>query len=271
MTEPSTTIRAITDREVLQAYFSKDRIGCAYQLGDLDDAYFPWCKWWGTFDDKDELDFALLYYVGLSVPVTVTYGDAARIEHALTELHGTLPDRFYCHILEEHLPGLQRHYDVSDLRPRQRLALRVEDYEPSEWDGDVVRLGHRDTAQIMALYGHYPDNFFEPYQLETGLYFGIHDGTAGPLVSIGGIHLVSEANDVAVIGNIVTHPEFRDRGLARRVIRRLLGEVFERVSLVALNVDVGDVASVKTFQYFDFEFHHRFYEGVVKRSLLPKS
>jgi ribosomal protein S18 acetylase RimI-like enzyme len=264
----TTLIKPIDDRDVLHGFLSADRAACAYQLGDLDDAYFPWCDWWGAYDG-DELKLVLLLYKGLSVPVTLTYGDSAYVEELFEAVYHQLPDRFYCHVLEGHLPGLARHYETEELHLMLRMALGRDEYAPRQVDLDVVRLGHRHTAQIVSLYEHYPDNFFEPYQLETGLYFGILDRSGGDLVSIAGIHVLSNAYDIGVIGNLVTHPEHRGKNLATRVTGRLLNEVFERVSLAALNVDEANTAALRTYQTFGFRPHHRYYEGLVKRRMLP--
>lgn len=110
------------------------------------------------------------------------------------------------------------------------------------------------------LYEHYPDNFFEPYQLETGLYFGVRDEDIG-LASIAGIHVVSESHDVAVIGNFVTHPERRGRGYASACTARLLSELFETVSLVALNVQEDNEPAQRMYRNFGFEENNVFYEG----------
>jgi ribosomal protein S18 acetylase RimI-like enzyme len=127
-------------------------------------------------------------------------------------------------------------------------------------DVEVRRLGHRDTASIMKLYEHYPDNFFEPYQLETGYYFGVRDEDLG-LASIAGIHVISEDHDVAVIGNFLTHPARRGRGLASACTERLLRELFDNVSLVALNVQEDNEPAVRMYGNFGFEQNNVFYEG----------
>ena len=210
-----------------------------------------------------------LLYKGLSVPVTLTYGDKSLVGPLLAEIYHRLPDRFYTHAWEGHLPGLQEHYECDELSLRLRMVLGRDAFTRQPVDGDVVRLGHRDTARIVSLYDHYPDNFFEPYQLETGLYFGLHDGPGGPLISIGGIHVLSAEYDVAAIGNLVTHPAYRGRNLAKRVTSRLLNEVFERVSLVALNVSEENHPAVRLYEGFGFAHNHRFYEGMVRRRMIP--
>ena len=266
-----TIVREIKDKDLLHSFYSKDRVAYAYQLGDLDEAYFPWCKWWGAFDSEtDELETAILLYSGLSVPVTLIAGKGEPLDDLLTEVYSDLPDRFFCQVGEDHLEVLSKHYDTNALTARLRMANGASGFERAPRDPHVVRLGHSDTARIVELYTHYPDNFFEPYQLETGLYFGIHDGSGGPLVSIAGIHVLSEEFDVAVVGNLVTHDAHRGKQLARRVTGRLMNELFERVSLVALNVAEDNLPAIKIYEHFRFEPHLRFFDGMVKRSLMPK-
>ena len=266
-----TIVREIKNKELLHSFYSRDRVIYAYQLGDLDDAYFPWCKWWGGFNpETDELETIILLYSGLSVPVVMISGNCERLADLLGEVHSALPDRFHCQVAEDHIDIMARDYDISGLTARSRMALYRDDFVKAPRDPQVVRLGHSDTARIVELYRHYPDNFFEPYQLESGLYFGIHDGSGGPLVSAAGIHVLSEAFDVAVVGNLVTHDSFRGKQMARRVTGRLLNELFERVSLVALNVAEDNVPAVRTYQHYKFEPYFRFFDGTVKRSLISK-
>jgi predicted GNAT family acetyltransferase len=111
----------------------------------------------------------------------------------------------------------------------------------------------------MALYRFYPDNFFEPYQLESGFYYGIR--VDGRLVSVAGVHLVSERFDVGVLGNIVTHPDHRGRGLSTRCTGYLLEALFERVARVALDVDEGNAAAMACFEQFGFRPRCALVEG----------
>jgi hypothetical protein len=259
-------IRAVTDRELIHASLVKDRIGNVYMLGYLDPHYDTWCRWWGAFAGKEgELKTLLLLYEGLSFPVGLLVGEKRYVKALLDACYHELPDRFFCHIRENHLELFQELYDTSEMRRSVRMALDRSKFEPVEVQPHVTRLGHRDTAQIVALYETYPDNLFEPYQLESGLYFGIHRRSGGNLISIAGIHVVSEANDVAVVGNVVTHPKYRKNKLATMVMGRLLNELFERVSLVALNVTANDDAALRTMKRFKFEPSLPFLEGQVRR------
>jgi predicted GNAT family acetyltransferase len=140
-----------------------------------------------------------------------------------------------------------------------RMGLTKANYRAMPASGEVVELSHRDTGDIMKLYHHYPDNFFEPALLDTGLYFGV-PGDDG-LRSVAGIHLLSQKYDVAAIGNIVTHADFRGKGYATRCVGTLLDALFKRVSHVTLNVEVDNEAAIACYQKFGFTEHHPFLEG----------
>ena len=250
----------INDREELREFLLHDKIANAYLLGDLDPDYFPWCEWWGTRDDGGELESLMLLYKGLSLPAVWTVGSTDGLSTLFQECRTSLPSRFHFHLMERHLPPIKRQYEIADLQEMQRMGLHRSDYESLGRDPRVRRLNHNDTAAIMRLYEHYPDNFFEPSQLETGLYFGI-DGDDGELASIAGIHVVSEEYDVAAIGNLVTRPDVRGQGMATVCTGRLLDELFERVSLVALNVRHDNLPAISVYENFGFQENSLFWEG----------
>ena len=252
-------VEKLSDREELRTFLRRDRLANAYLLGNLDPSYFQFCRWYGSRSDDGELSNLMLVYLGLSLPVVFMSGNGDGLEKFLRESRDIVPDRFHFHVLEEQMPALQSVYPTSGAAAMIRMGLEREDFEGVEQDDRVERLGHRDTAAIMELYEHYPDNFFEPYQLESGLYFGIRGEDR--LVSMGGVHVVSEEHDVAVIGNLVTHSAHRGEGLATAVTARLVEELFDRVSLLALNVGRENAPAVQLYENFGFQSNNVFYEG----------
>jgi GNAT superfamily N-acetyltransferase len=250
----------IRDREELRTFLLRDKLANAYLLGDLDPDYFPFCEWWGARDDDGELESLMLLYKGLSLPAVWSVGSKEGFAQLLRRYRSALPNRFHFHLMGRHLPSVKQTYDLADVREMRRMGLRRSDYSSLGHDSRVRRLGHSDTAAIMRLYEHYPDNFFEPSQLETGLYFGV-DGEDDELKSIAGVHVLSEAYDVAAIGNLVTHPDARGQGLATACTGRLLDELFERVSLVALNVRRDNLPAISVYENFGFDENSTFWEG----------
>ncbi len=266
-TTPSPGARAVVgdvcdlsvDDPTLLAYLRADALDSAYMLGDLDQPYAEHGRWFGLRDDDGALRALLLLYTGLSKPAVLTSGAADDVEALLTAARATLPRHFYAHIREHHHGPLSVLYEVREPKRMLRMGLRKPDYRAIGDPAGVEPLSHRDTGAMMRLYRYYPDNFFEPALLDTGLYFGVREGHE--LVSVAGIHVLSEKNNVAAIGNIVTHGEHRGSGLATRCVRRLLDELFERVDGVALNVECDNTSALTCYGKFGFTTRYEFIEG----------
>ena len=245
------------DDPELAALLSKDPITSAYMLGDLDMPYAEHCRWYGL--NEEGLRGVILLYSGLSMPAVLTKGDPEDVEALIEATHLNLPRRFYCHIRSEHKRALECYFDLYGLKNMIRMGLTKKEYNPtSETDG-VAPLTHRDTGDIMKLYQHYPDNFFEPALLDTGMYFGIRE--EGELLSVAGLHVLSERYDVAAIGNIVTHATHRGQGHASRCIQALLDALFGKVTHVTLNVRRENTAAIACYQKFGFTERYPFVEG----------
>lgn len=253
-------VEKLVDREELRSFLMSDPLANAYLLGNLDPAYFQFCEWFGSRDEEGKLRNLLLVYRGLSIPVVFSSGNGEGLGSFLDESRAILPKRFHFHVLEEQMGALKATYSPEGATRMIRMGQDRALYKATTIDERVERLGHRDTGAIMELYSHYPDHFFEPYQLETGLYFGIRDEEEA-LMSIAGVHVVSETHDVAVIGNLVTHSSHRGKGLATLCTARLIAELFERVSLLALNVGEENTVAIKLYENLGFRANNVFYEG----------
>ncbi len=248
------------DRSELQEFLTRDKLANAYLLGDLDPDYFPFCDWFGTRAPDGTLESVLCHYTGLSLPSVLAIGSEVGVEALLKDCRDGILERFHFHVTRPHLETLKQQFDLHQLRKMRRMGLHRSKYDNPRDARAVRRLDHGDTAAIMRLYEHYPDNLFEPSQLETGYYFGVDDGT-GELLSIAGVHVVSEDYDVAAIGNLVTHPQARGQGYATACTGRLLDELFEEVSLVALNVREDNSPAISVYTSFGFQQNTTFWEG----------
>ncbi len=266
-TEPSEHARAMVsevvelkvDDDSLATYLLSDPLSNAYMLGDLEEPYAEHGRWFGLRDDAGDVRSVLLLYDGLSVPAVLTSGAADDVEALLGAARTTLPRKFYAHIRDAHRGPLTVFYELRDAKRMLRMGLHRDKYNPVGDATGVEPLSHRDTGPMMRLYRHYPDNFFEPALLDTGLYFGLREDNE--LLSVAGIHVLSEKNNVAAIGNIVTHGDHRGRGLATHCVRRLLDELFNRVEVVALNVEGTNTSAITCYERFGFVTHYEFYEG----------
>lgn len=258
-------VSRITNRSAIARLLDDQPVENADLLGYLDPGYAEACTWWGR-TLNGALDTLVLVYDGLSRPGLFTAGNAGGVRPILRDAGRSLPQRVTGHYRPSHRePVLTAFRDLGRTKHMTRMVLQRENAALQD-DGRAVRLTHADTAQIMRLYGHWPDHFFEPFQLESGLYFGIR--AEGELVCIAGIHNLSKTYDVATIGNLVTHPEHRGRGYASSCTERLVRETFAHVSRVTLDVEAGNEPAMRTFGRLGFREQAAFFEGEL--ALLPQ-
>jgi GNAT superfamily N-acetyltransferase len=257
------TPEIVVDRQVLRALCLQDPITAAYLLGDLE-SQPEHCRWYGAWG-LGALRGVYLVYQGLSLPALISFGAADAVGEAMREFQAELPSRTMVHLMPEHLAVIDPHFRLESLRSMVRMGLRRERFEPApEATWQVEELGHRDTGPIMELFQHYPDHFFEPTQLGTRHYYGIK--IDGRLRSVAGVHVVSA--DVACLGNIVTHPDFRGRGLSTACTSFLCQCLLdEGVSLLALNVARHNRSAVRVYEKLGFLEHSTYLEALATLSL----
>lgn len=257
-------VEKLDDKEELRDFLVEDKLANAYILGNLTPDFFPFCDRWGARDGNGNLGTVLFVYDGLSLPVVTMAGANPLFQEFMATVQPWLPDRFQFQALDTHIDTLKSLFDIDDARKRYRMGLHRTDYSPKgvleNSSTDIKRLEHRDTSAIMELYKHYPDNFFQPSQLDTGYYFGI-PGNDGSLLSIAGVHVVNEKDDIAVVGNMLTHPSARGEGLGTMVCEKLLNELFQEFSLVGLNVSVDNDPALQMYRNVGFEINNTFWKG----------
>lgn len=141
-----------------------------YELGDLDDFFWPYTIWYGMRDEA-ALQAVCLIYTGESLPVLLAThddpGDAMR--RLLHDALHLFPARLYAHLDPALVPLLADTYRIASHGLHWKMGL----VDPSRLDqhamGEVIKLAPTDRAQIEQLYAvSYPGNWFDPRMLETG-------------------------------------------------------------------------------------------------------
>ncbi|WBB90786.1 GNAT family N-acetyltransferase [Verrucosispora sp. WMMC514] len=240
-------VRAEHDRAVLAGLLSRDPVLHAYQLGDLDDFFWPYTSWFRRGDS------VVLLYHGAVPPTLLAFARPAQVGAVaalLGEVAPVLPARLSAHLspgLESALGGTFR---VTAAGPHRKMALtdraRLAAVTPA---GEV--LGRADLPRLHELYAAaYPGNWFDPRMVDTGRYVGVRDGEL--LVAVAGVHVVSAAHRVAAVGNVTTRPGWRGRGLAGAVVARLCGLLAAEVDHVTLNVAADNPVAVRLYERLGF-------------------
>lgn len=120
-------------------------------------------------------------------------------------------------------------------------------------DDAVKVIAREDLPALQVLFETDPlaGDFFHPGLLDTGFYLGLW--REGVLAAAGGIHVIDEANGVAAIGNVTTHPQWRRQGLSRRVVATLCRRLLAKVAVVGLNVRQDNPAALGLYRALGFQ------------------
>lgn len=252
---------SLHDKDIIEQTLRRNSLIHFYELGDLDDFFWPYTTWYGLEEDEQVKEIALLY-TGLQLPILLGITDElAAMRVLLQGLLPLLPRRFYSHLSGDLARTLAGTYRFDSQGPHYKMALvdpsRLEMVDTSE----VVPLYVADVEELQALYHvSYPDNSFDPRMLETGYYYGIRRD--GRLVAVAGIHVYSQRYKVGVLGNVTTHPDYRGQGLAKAACAKLCVEMLKTVDSIGLNVLADNASAIAAYRRLGFEVVGEYEEGL---------
>lgn len=240
-------------RAQIRALLERDRIWSAYALADLDPKEDQNSSW---LFNRDAL---VLIYRGLDPAVIFTIGAPEQLDLLLADI----PSERYIYLIRSDHKGLfaeKLQIEFEEIMHRMILKLEVFPGVPS---GEVSLLNSTDQSAIEALFSDHPDrpDAFHPRQLLDRSFYGVWEGNE--LVSVAGIHIISEWAGVAAIGNIFTHPDRRGKGLGTRataaLVQSLLTSGFETI---VLNVSIENLPAIRCYSKLGFEPHCQYHEGI---------
>jgi ribosomal protein S18 acetylase RimI-like enzyme len=274
-------VTTLVDRDQIRSFLLTDRFFADYALGDLDPAYFQFTDWFGA-EEAGELRAVAMLYNDLTPPIFFATGEARGIE-AILNRAVSLPE-IGISLRAEHLPIVEKFYWAEPV-PMLKMALLPAD--AASWRGvrrspkqsrraademasshtarlAMTRLNVSHRPQLEALYALGGGDAFRQRSLELGVFYGMFDNEH--LVSVAGTHIVSDAERVAALGNVMTHPDYRGRGLATTATCAVCEELLDRgIELIGLSVSRSNEAALRVYEKIGFKRRVPFYEGTAIR------
>lgn len=239
-------VRSVHDRGELADLLRRDPALHAYELGDLDDFFWPYTSWY-RHDDV----VALLYH-GAGLPTLLAFEreDRGGLAELLDGLLPLVPRHFYAHLSAGVESALAKHFQAEPGGLHLKMALtdltRLHLAQP---EGEV--LGPADLPQLTALYdAAYPGNWFDQRMLDTGQYIGVRRD--GELLAVAGVHVWSPTYRVSALGNVTTHPRVRGQGLATAAVAALCRRLLDTVDHITLNVKADNGAAIAVYTRLGF-------------------
>jgi ribosomal protein S18 acetylase RimI-like enzyme len=258
------TIIQITNRSLLADYFHQDIYLHLYSLGDLDDFYWPNTHYYGI-KTNSAIDKVVLLYQGEGLPVFLALSSPDKFDlEYIQELINLLPDQIYAHLS----PGLEdyfRHtFHIEDHGQHYKMGL-VDHTPITQVDTkNTVPISDIELDEVEELYKiSYQGNAFDPRMLQTSQYVGFRK--QNKLLCIGGVHVYSPTYEVAAIGNITTHPDFRNQGFARAVTAKICSQLRDKIKAIGLNVKSDNEPAVHLYQSLGFKISAKYGEFSLKK------
>jgi ribosomal protein S18 acetylase RimI-like enzyme len=254
----SLATRQVVDRIEIRRFLETDRLLAAYAICDLEDREFAKTRWGGAFEG-DRLVAIALEYSGLTPQPLFVMGRLDGIEAILRDV--IRPRAAYVAVLPEALPAIESMYRLDPGPPMVRMFVDRGRFRP--YPADVRRLLPIDIGELNRLYQLGFASWLPSASIADGVYYGIR--IQGRLVAAAGTHVVSAHARLAVVGNVLTHVDFRGRGFATAVTGAVTAELLRTCDQVVLNVRSDNPPALQAYRRLGYAEHVRFEERLAHR------
>jgi ribosomal protein S18 acetylase RimI-like enzyme len=250
---------ATTDRALLRAFLERDRIFAAYALADLEDAD-PGRSRWGIARAGDEVVSLVLEYGGPSPQPLFVSGREDGIEAILRDV--IKPSIAYVACLPASVRAVETRYRLEHGPQMVRMWVDRQSFRPA-FDPGVEALASGDSGELNRLYRLGFGSWLPPQSISEGIYRGIR--VNGRLVAAAGTHVIGRRAKIAVVGNVLTQPEFRGRGYAQATTAAVTAQLLEFCDHVVLNVRSDNPPALNAYRRLGYAEHIRFEERLGHR------
>lgn len=252
-------VRPLVERDHIRRILEGRRPYAAYALGQLEPALFRQTEWWlGSGDHNQAL---VLHARGGLGNATFVMGETLALESILRLHPGPRHTFLTCEVHQ--LDTVARHFLLEHRQTMIRMLVTPDSYRAAP-SIELRRLHGKDSRAINRLYRtDGVPSFYSPRQIEDAVYFGAEQD--GQLVAVAGTHVISSASSIAVVGNVYTHPRYRNRGLARATTGAVTEHLLRFCREVVLSVDPTNVAAVRAYERLGYREVERLVEGAATR------
>jgi ribosomal protein S18 acetylase RimI-like enzyme len=251
--------RAVSDREAIAAFLRSDRRYAAYALGDLDSTMRDRCSWGIAYDDEGKPTALAMHHEGLVPQPLFLMGDPAGCRAVLASVIKPRDAFFQSTALLD--AAVEDLYELERPTTLLRMVVDAQTFQP--YAGAAERLTPADIDDLNRLYQLGFRAGFAQAILDDAVYYGVR--VRGRLVSAAGTHVINRREGIAVVGNVMTHADYRGHDFAKMVTGAVTAELLETVPDVALNVHADNAPAVAAYTRLGYCEHCRLTERLGRR------
>ena len=248
-----------TDQGLIRAFLDRDRIFAAYALADLEDRRDGRARW-GIARSNGEVVSLVLEYGGPSPQPLFIAGRDDGVEAVLREV--IRPSITYLAYLPASQQAVASRYRIEPGPPMVRMWLDKSTFQPAA-DPGVEPLSASDAGELNRLYRLGFGSWLAPQAIAEGVYYGLRVNRR--LVAAAGTHVIGRKAGIAVVGNVLTQPEYRGRGYARATTAAVTAHLLEFCDHVVLNVRADNPPALSAYKRLGYAEHVRFEERLGHR------
>jgi RimJ/RimL family protein N-acetyltransferase len=251
--------RTVSNRDEIASFLRTDRRYAAYALGDLDGPNRGRAAWGMAYDEHGRPTALVMHHEGLVPQPLFLMGapDGCRLV-----LESVLKPRdAYLQGMEQHGAALGDLYELD--APVRMLRMVVDRDTFTPFAGPAERLTALDIDDLNRLYQLGFRAGFPASVVEDGVYYGVR--VRGRLVSAAGTHAINAREGVAVVGNVMSHADFRGHDFAKMVTSAVTADLLDHVEDVALNVHADNHPAVAAYTRLGYRTHCQLVERLARR------
>jgi ribosomal protein S18 acetylase RimI-like enzyme len=233
--------RAISDRDAIAAYLRTDRLYAAYALGDLDGPGRGRATWGIAYDDGGRPTALVEHHEGFLQRPLFLMGDPDGCRAILEDV--VKPRDAFFQAAADHEPAMRALYELEAPTHMLRMVVDRDSFVP--FVGPATRLAAPDVEDLNRLYQLGFRTGFPASVVDDGIYYGVR--VRGRLVSAAGTHVINPREGIGVVGNVMTHVDYRGHDFAKMVTSAVTAELLERLPDVALNVHADNQPAIAAY------------------------
>ncbi len=200
-----------------------------------------------------------LEYTGPTPQPLFTLGTSDGIEAILRDV--IRPRAAYIAARTEQLPAVEAYYRVDPGPQMIRMWVDRQRFRP--YPATVARLLPVEIGELNRLYQLGFASWLPSSAIADGVYYGMR--VNGQLVAAAGTHVISPSARLAVVGNVLTHIDYRGRGFATAVTGAVTAELLRTSDQVVLNVRADNPPAINAYRRLGYVEHARFEERLIHR------
>jgi hypothetical protein len=263
-------VQRLTDPQTIHGLLESDRRYAAYGLAQLESPLFERSEWWLAEGDGERA--LLMHSRGGLGRALLTLGDEVAL-YVLFSLHPG-PAYSFATMKPEHLPVARHFYSLAQTQPVARMVVDKRTFVPAPASPagsslQLRRLSAGDTPDVNRLNASEGGGVtYRKDQISDGVYYGVF--SEGTLVSMAGTHGVANKDRIAVLGNVFTHPAYRNSHFALRSTSAVTAELLQTCDEVVLTVDPRNEPAMRAYVRLGYREDSRLIEtATTRREALP--